>query len=124
MSTAPPRWRTDMKANTLREIALSLPGTQERETWGDATFRVRNKIFVILRTDGTRASIKAARDEQHALVAENPGAYYLPEYVAQHGWVGVRVSRARTDEIRELVIEAWRMTAAKRAVRTFDEAAS
>ena len=111
-----------MRAEALREIALSLPGAEERETWGDATFRVRNKIFVILRTDGTRASVKAARDEQQALVAENPVAYYLPAYVAQHGWIGVRIARARTDEVRELVIDAWRMTATKRAVRAFDEA--
>jgi hypothetical protein len=111
-----------MKADALRAIALSLPGTAEQETWGDATFRVRNKIFVILRTDGTRASIKATRDEQQALVAENPRAFYLPEYVAQHGWVGVRIAKARTEEVRELVTEAWRMTAAKRVVRAFDAA--
>ena len=113
-----------MNADTLRKIALSLPDTEERETWGDATFRVRDKIFVVMRTDGKRASIKATRDEQQALVAENPGAYYLPEYVAQHGWVGVRIPKARTDEVRELVTEAWRMTATKRAVRAFDETES
>jgi len=109
-----------MKPDALRAIALSLPEAEERATWGDATFRVRNKIFVIMRTDGKRASIKATHDEQHALVAENPSTYYLPEYVAHHGWVGVRIARARTDEVRELVIEAWRMTASKQAVRTFD----
>jgi hypothetical protein len=113
-----------MKGDALRRIALSLPETEERETWGDATFRVRNKIFVIMQMDGKRASIKAPRDEQQALVSENPAAYYLPEYVAQHGWIGVRLPRARIDEVRELVIEAWRMTATKRAVRSFDEAES
>lgn len=110
-----------MRPEALRRIALSLPDAQERETWGDATFRVRDKIFVIMRMDGKRASIKATREEQQALIEENPSAYYLPEYVAQHGWIGVRLPRARTNEVAELVTDAWRMTAPKRLVKSFDE---
>ncbi len=110
-----------MKADAVRRIALSLPEAEERETWGEATFRIRNKIFVIMGTDGKRASIKSIHEEQQALIEENAAAYYLPPYVAQHGWVGVHIARARTDEVRELIIEAWRMTAPKRLVRTFDE---
>ena len=37
-----------------------------------------------------------------------------------HGWVGVVVRSADTQEIRELLTEAWRMTALKRAVKAFD----
>ena len=110
-----------MRADSLRRAALSLPEAEERETWGDATFRVRDKIFVIMRTDGKRASIKASREEQAALIEENPAAYYLPEYVAQHGWIGVRLPKAHTDEVVELVTEGWRMTAPKRLLRAFDE---
>jgi hypothetical protein len=109
-----------MRAGVLREVALSLPDAQERETWGEATFRVRDKIFVIMGTDGKRASIKSTHEEQSALVEENPSAYYLPPYVARHGWIGVRLARARTDEVRELLIEGWRMTAPTRLVAAFD----
>jgi hypothetical protein len=31
------------------------------------------------------------------------------------------LSKADGDEVRELVVEAWRMTATTRAVRAFDE---
>jgi hypothetical protein len=111
-----------VKPETLRTISLALPEAEERETWGEATFRVRSKIFAMMAGDGKHASVKATRDEQKALVDENPGAYYLPPYVAQHGWIGIRVARARTDEVIELVTEAWRLTAPKRLVKTFDEA--
>ena len=44
----------------LRRLCLSLPGVEERETWGEATFRVRDKIFVIRSPEGKRVSVKAS----------------------------------------------------------------
>lgn len=111
-----------MRAEALRAFALSLPGVEEVETWGEATFRVRNKIVAMMGNDGKHASIKASPEEQAAVIEGNPHAYYLPAYVARHGWVGVRVARARGDEVQELITEAWRMTATRAAVRAFDEA--
>jgi hypothetical protein len=110
-----------MRAATVRTIALGLPETEERETWGEATFRVRNRIFLMLDHDGKRAAVKSTHDEQAALLAQDPETFYRPEYVGVHGWVGVFVARADREEIRELIVEAWRMTAPKRTVRAFDE---
>lgn len=104
----------------LRSIALALPEAEERETWRSRTFRVRNKIFVILSDDGTNASVKTSREEQKALIAEDPETFTYPAYVGRHGWVGVDVTRIGRAHLRELVTEAWRMTAPKRVVRAFD----
>jgi hypothetical protein len=104
----------------LREIALSLPEAEERETWNSATFRVRGKIFVMMSADGTGASVKATKDEQSALIAEDPETFTYPAYVGQHGWIGVDVQRIGADHLRELVTEAWRMTAPKRVLGAFD----
>jgi hypothetical protein len=104
----------------LREIALSLPDAEQRETWGSKTFRVRDKIFVIMSDDGTRASVKATRGEQSALIAENPETFTFPAYVGRHGWIGVDVHRIGAEHLRELLTEAWRLTAPKRVVRAFD----
>jgi hypothetical protein len=113
-----------MQARTVRKLALSFPDAEERETWGEATFRVRNKIFMMLGADGKRASVKATREEQSALLAENPDTFYRPDYVGVHGWIGIVVARVDPEEMRELITEAWRMTAPKRLVKTFDEGAS
>ena len=50
-----------------------------------------------------------------------PETFFVPPYVGPKGWVGVRVSKLDAQEARELLTEAWRMTAAKRAVAAFDE---
>jgi hypothetical protein len=110
-----------VKAEALRAFALSLPEAEERETWGQATFRVRNKMFVIMNADGRRGTVKATREEQQAVLAENPRTFFYPAYVGGHGWIGVVVARVRGEEMRELVTEAWRMTAPKRLVASFDE---
>jgi hypothetical protein len=107
-------------ADELRAIALSLPEAEERETWGSATFRVRDKIFVMMANDGSGASVKATKDEQTALLAEDPRTFTFPAYVGRHGWVGVDIRRIGPEHLRELVTEAWRMTAPKRLVRAFD----
>lgn len=109
-----------MRASTLRKLALSLPGAEERETWGEPTFRVRDKIFVMLTEHERQAWVKNGHDEQRALVAMDPETFFVPPYVGPSGWIGVRISRVDRDEMHELLIEAWRRTAPKRAVNAFD----
>ena len=109
-----------MTGPQLRELALSLPGAQERETWGHPTFRVRDKIFVILGDDGVTARLKATPEDQAELVAADPETFGIASHVGRYGWVTVRLDRVDPDEMRELVVEAWRRTAPKRAVKAFD----
>jgi hypothetical protein len=109
-------------AEVLREFALALPETEERETWGRPTFRVRDKIFAMLADDGASASVKATKDEQTALLAEEPEIFSFPAYVGRHGWVGVDLARVDADHLRELITDAWRLTAPKRLVRSYDSA--
>jgi len=110
-----------MRAATVRSFALSLPEAEERETWGDATFRVRDKIFVMFDEQERRLWIKSTRDEQQALIAMDPETYFVPSYVGSKGWIGVVVAKADRGEVEELVTEAWRMTAPKRLVAAYDQ---
>ena len=106
--------------NEFRKTALSLPEAEERETWGHPTFRVRDKMFATLSDDGQHATVKAARMEQAALVAADPATFTVPAYVGRHGWVGVQLATADPEEVRELLVEAWRTTAPRRLVATYD----
>ena len=105
----------------FREIALALPEAEERETWGHPTFRVRDKMFAAMATDGRSASIKATKEAQAALVGSEPEVFSIPAYVGHHGWVGVTLAKVDPDELRELITEAWLMTAPKRIARELDE---
>ncbi len=110
-----------MQARTVRRIALSLPDAEERQTWETATFRVRNKIFVMFSDRERELWVKSTFDEQRALTQMDPDTFFVPPYVGPSGWVGVRIRSVDRDELSELVTEAWRLTAPKRLVADFDD---
>ena len=68
-------------------------------------------------------SLRAAKGENEAFVASDPDTFFLPPYVARHGYVGVYLDRADVDwvEVEELVIDAYRIAAPKRLVKMLDE---
>jgi hypothetical protein len=101
----------------------ALPEFEERETWGHPTFRVRGRMFGTLDAEGTRTTLKAAPEEQQALIADDPETYSYPAYVGKHGWVSVELARADPEQVHELAVEAWRRTAPKRVVKAWDAAA-
>ncbi len=64
-------------------------------------------------------SIRAPKGENETLVASDPDTFFLPPYVARHGYVGVHVDRPVVDwdEIRELVTDAYLLVAPKRLAK-------
>jgi hypothetical protein len=106
----------------FRAIALSFPETTEKETWGDHTFRVRDKMFAVMGPDSDGGTIKTTMEEQQALIGSQPETYFLPDYVARYGWVGLHLATADAEEVAELMEGAWRRTASKKTVQAFDAA--
>jgi predicted DNA-binding protein (MmcQ/YjbR family) len=101
----------------LRAVCLALPEASEKETWGDSTFRVRDKIFAMGRggTEINAVCCKARPGVQEMLVAADAERFFVPAYVGHNGWIGVHLD-AGTDweELEDLITESYRMTAPKR----------
>ena len=81
----------------LRPICLALPEAEERETWGEPTFRVRDKIFCMHRTDTGAPALwcKAPPGSQAILVgadaiANRHGGTKDDLPLARDPWHGVR----------------------------------
>lgn len=105
----------------LRRLCLALPEAHEVEAWGEPTFRVRNKLFATFASAANHhgagrpaAWVKAAPGNQPFMVAHAPDRFFVPPYVGPSGWVGVWLDVADWDELRELLEDAWRLTAPKR----------
>lgn len=107
-----------MTPDDLRAMALALPEVEERATWGEATFRVRGRIFAMMGAESV--SIKATLEDQGALVAAEPQTFSVAAYTGRFGWVTARFATAYPDEVHDLVVEAWRRTAPKRLVSVWD----
>lgn len=102
----------------LRKICLALPEAVEQETWGEITFRVRGKIFVIAGADGSRFTCKAPHGIQSVLVGADPERFRVPPYVGHRGWVGVSLhGKPDWAELAAIVKRSYLMTAPKRVAR-------
>ena len=112
-----------MRKDTVRKLALALPEAIELETWGQPTFRVRKRIFVMFSDGDREAWVKSTHDEQRALVQMDPETFFVPPYVGPSGWVGVWLDgRADWAELGQLLRDAYRLVAPKRLLRALDDA--
>lgn len=104
-------------AERLRAICLALPEATEKQTWGDPTYRVRDKIFAMERRGDGRISFwcKAPPGSQMVLVGADPNRFFAPPYVGHKGWVGVRLDNDPDwAEVATLVKRSYRLVAPKR----------
>lgn len=117
-----------MTIDRVREICASLPECEVEPSSGQHhKLSVRGKTMgwhtVDHHGDGRVAlALKAVRGENHELVASDPVRFFLPPYVAHHGYVGVYLDVADVDwdEIRELLTDAYRLAAPKKLAKLLD----
>jgi predicted DNA-binding protein (MmcQ/YjbR family) len=108
----------------LRAICLPLPEAVEKQAWGDPTWRVRDRIFAMLKRGDGRPSVwlKAPDGAQEVLVGADPDRFFRPPYVGHKGWVGIRVDDDPDwDEVARQVRRSYRLTAPKRLAGTIPD---
>jgi hypothetical protein len=98
--------------DTVRKIALSLENVEEGTSYGTAAFKVRDALFLRLKEDGDSLVVRADFEQRDALIAEDPGTYYITDHYSKYEWVLVRLSRVHPDAMRDLIRMAWRLAAA------------
>jgi hypothetical protein len=109
-----------LRFKDFRRLCLSLPEAEERETWGEATFRVRERIFAMGSPDGEFVSVKASLDDQSGLIAMDPMTFAVSAYTGRFGWVRVRLHGVGAELAQRLVANAWKRTAPRRLVADYE----
>ena len=98
----------------FRKLCLSMPEAVELETWGEATFRIRDRIFAMGSPEGSSVSVKASLDDQAGLVAMDAKTFAVSAYTGRFGWVSVKLSRLGPEMGERLIRNAWERTAPRR----------
>ena len=106
--TAPPMFAT------VREIALSLPKTEEVSSYGTPGFKVGGELFTRLHQDGESLVVKMDFEQREALMAHDPETYYITDHYLNYEWILVRLSRVRPDALRDLLRGAARFASASK----------
>lgn len=101
----------------MRKICLALPDTKETPTWGQPHFRVGEKIFAGCGEEDGRRVIGFKLEREHAEVVVHDPRFRPAPYVGKHGWVSMDAENVKDwDEVRELVLESYRLIAPKRSL--------
>ena len=121
----------------VRRIALSLPDTSERISWGTPSWRVHDKGFVwerplrqsdllALGEDAPTGPILGARVEhlgaKAALLESDPEVFFTTPHFDGYTAVLIRLERITLDELEEVIVEAWLSRAPKRLAKEYAEA--
>lgn len=104
-------------ADDVRRIALSLPETIERPWFGTPGFRVRGRGFARIREEGDVLVVWCADlADKEALIAADPRKFFTTPHYDGYAVVLVRLTEVDEQELRELLIDAWRVRAPKRVL--------
>jgi hypothetical protein len=99
----------------VRELALSLPRTTEALVSDRVKFRVGRIVYIAFSRDETQMGFGFPKEERDALIASEPDKFLLPKTSdLRYNWVEVRLDAIDHDEMRELVLDAWRMVVPRR----------
>jgi hypothetical protein len=107
--------RAMVTTDDIRTFALSLPRTEEALVRDQVKFRVGRIVYVALSRDERSMGFGFPKDERTALVAAQPEKFFMPiASDLRYNWVRVWLDAIDPAEMRELVVDAWRMVVPKR----------
>jgi hypothetical protein len=108
-----------------RAIAATLPRSYEALVRDRVKFRVGQIVYVAFSRDETIMGFGFPKEERDALVASEPDKFLLPRASdLRYNWVCARLDAIDHNELRELVVDAWRMCVPKKVRDAYDGASS
>jgi hypothetical protein len=98
----------------VRRFAVTLPRSYEALVGGRVKFRVGRIVYLSFSRDGTVMGFAFPKEERDWLIGGDPEKFMEPDRSdLRYNWVLVRLAAIDEIEMRELVIDAWRMVVPK-----------
>jgi hypothetical protein len=106
----------------VRAVVAELPRAYEVLVHDRVKFRVGAIVFVAFSRDETEMGFGFPKSDREMLVASDPDKFMLPGVSdMRFNWVCARVAALDVVEMRELVVDAWRMVVPKFVAAEYDE---
>ncbi len=99
----------------VRAITSDLPRSYEVLVRDRVKFRVGRIVYLAFSRDEAMMGFAFPKWEREALVASEPHKFQMPGTAdLRYHWLVVRLDAIDDQEMREIVLEAWRMVVPKR----------
>ncbi len=101
-------------ADAVRRVAQDLPRSYEVQVRGRWKLRVGQIVYVAFSKDELEMGFGFPKAERDGLIASDPETFFLPGAAdLRYQWVCAHLPRLSDGEMRELVVDAWRMCTPK-----------
>jgi hypothetical protein len=101
--------------DAVRTLARTLPRSYEALVRDRVKFRVGQYVYLAFSRDESVMGFAFPKEEREGLVASDPGKFSMPSAGdMRYHWVHVDLAAIDDQEMRELVLDAWRMVVPKR----------
>jgi len=105
----------------VRALAGRLPRSYEVVVRGRVKFRVGQIVYLSFSKDETLMGFAFPKEEREAALESYPEKFLRPrESNLRFHWLVLRLDAVEEDELRELVLDAWRMVVPKFLARKTD----
>jgi hypothetical protein len=108
--------------DTIRNIALALPGVEESTAYGFPALKVHGKLLACVPANRSAEPgsvvVRVDFNDRAELLAAAPDVYYVTDHYAEYSAVLVRLSRLKPDELRDLLGMAYKFVTADAAPRS------
>jgi hypothetical protein len=115
LSDGPTSVQGVISVDDVRRIVAPLPRSYEVLVRDQIKFRVGRIVYLAFSRDETVLGCAFPKDERAAMVAAEPEKFMLPRTSdMRYNWIHLRLDVIELDELRELVIDGWRMCVPKK----------
>jgi hypothetical protein len=107
----------------VRALASPLPRAYEVFVRDRRKFRVGRIVFLSFSPDETLMGFGYPKHERDALVAAEPDKFLPPvPSDERYNWMRVRLDAIDEIEMREIVLDSWKMTVPKKVIAAWEAA--
>ncbi len=113
--------KSTISFDTVRDIALTLPGVEESTAYGVPALKVNGKLMASVPANRSAEPaslvVRVDLDDRAELLAGDPAVYYVTDHYVGYSAVLVRLSRVTPDALRDLLGMAYKFVTRKAAPR-------
>jgi hypothetical protein len=94
-------------AGDVRDLALSLPATTERPSYGTPGYRVKDRLFARIHDNGDWLVLRADREQRAAMHAAEPDKFFWTPHYENYDTYLVALRAVDRDELASLLELSW-----------------
>ena len=91
----------------VRELALNLPETVEKSSYGTPGYRVKDKLFARIHQDGVSLVLFVDRAQRAFMHAAEPARFYWTPHYDNYDAVLVALAQVDREELASLLEMSW-----------------